>query len=532
MNSTKKLLLFLVLFTARLQAMDQALMHPQANDLTMIDTAQDPIALNIIKAMQECIEFNNITQLNLDANGIAQQHTAWQDAVKLYHKYINDLRKKHKNLTRPELTTLPKINDDADLQTKLSLQSNQAQFFFTCLLDEYLTHLGHAYEKKSGILGLYKTSYYISSKTNQSLAITPHEYNLLIQTLDNAAKQSDWGKTINLKLLITQENPSIITKSLTLNEIINAIKQVPLPVQYSTAAKIGMGVVAAAAIGAGVYYVATGSDSQLPPQAIQITKSPTTKKETQSFAAKHLTSGLQRYMNDVASNPDFDDQIASNTYVTPDELEKGLTSPIAETLHLPIDIKNRSQIAWKNLNDPSYKIGYSMEKYVDRAEIDPDNLEAYITPDQGDYSLQHTATAVATTATFTPPYAKTSLLIAPVMASSLTAIPLSQDITTGAIIGASLTAIAGSKIGPLTKRTAEAIAKGNAAIKANAGKTGPMTKEASQILAEENITRHAGPITKETAKLIVDGQFTGHIGKAGMVGATLGGAVGGIAGLE
>jgi hypothetical protein len=258
MNYRRKIMLCAALFTASLNASNQALINPEQIDQTMIDTAQDPIALNIIKAMQKCIEFNNITQLNLDANGIAQQHSAWQDAIKLYHTYINDLRSKH-NSTRSALPTLA-TSENAD---SLMMQINQSKLLFTRLLDEYIAHLGQVYEKKSGLLGFYSPSYYIASRNDQSLSITPNEYTLLVQTLNNAAKQFDWGNFINLNLLVAQENGSTSSKSLTLNQIISAIKQLPLPAQYSTAAKIGMGVVAAAAVGAGAYAAYQTTNGQL-----------------------------------------------------------------------------------------------------------------------------------------------------------------------------------------------------------------------------------------------------------------------------
>ncbi len=226
---------------------------------------QKSIALQMIEAMQGCITFNQQTQQPLDASGIKQQQSAWQNSVALYHRYINDLRGQSK-LTQPTLTQLPVLQAES-----LIMQSNQSKALFTRLLDEYVANLGNVYEKKSGLLELYRNVYSIASSDDQNLSITPNEYIALVQTLDNAARQGNWGTTINLTLPIVQENKSIIKKNLTLNEITAAIKQVPLPASYyATALKVAAG----AAIAGGIYYAYNN------PQAFGLLQGKVTDVET------------------------------------------------------------------------------------------------------------------------------------------------------------------------------------------------------------------------------------------------------------
>jgi len=135
------------------------------------------------------------------------------------------------------------------------LQSNQSKALFTRLLDEYIAHLGNVYEKKSNLLRFYRNVYVISSADDQNLSITPNEYLALVQTLENAAQQGDWGTTVNLSLPVIQADGSIVEKNLTLNEIKAAIQEIPLPASYyATALKVAAGVAVGAALIGGAYY--------------------------------------------------------------------------------------------------------------------------------------------------------------------------------------------------------------------------------------------------------------------------------------
>ncbi|MDP3788704.1 MAG: hypothetical protein Q8Q60_05320 [Candidatus Chromulinivorax sp.] len=484
MKYIKIFLLSTVLYIGVLYAGQQAI---QQNDSAL----QDPIASYIIQAMQDCINFNEdvnwkllgVSNAKSYGNNIIDNQGSWEKAVGLFHKYINELRQKYNDITRPELTILPEISKNADLQTRLVVQANQAQFLFTRLLDEYIAHLGQVYDKKSGLLGLYRTSYYISSRNNRSLSITPNEYTLLLQTLENAAQQKDWAKSVDLKVLVIQENGSILEKTLNLDEIINAMKQVPLPVQYSTAAKIGAGVVAAAAIGTGAYLAYQAYNTQpahaselekevtaiksqidaLPiidkttaaplkniknPQAHNSSGIPslpqkqslenpviTTDRQADLIASLQSTaenstiekqrdtvpasadlkkekvrrSGLQRYLEDVASNHDFDNPMAPNTYVRSDEVDTYLASlPIhaaADLLYLPSDVANRAKITYENVSNDTYKPGQTAQRLIEKSiqttedyahgNSDSSLEDPILQPfDSGDQALIHTTNAL------------------------------------------------------------------------------------------------------------------------------------------
>ena len=174
---------------------------------------QDAIALKMIEGMQGALHLNRLTQQQLATSA------------------------------NPQMTD------------SLMLQINESKSLFTRLVDEYIENLGQVYEKKSGLFGGYRTSYYIASKTDQSLAITPNQYTALVQTLQDAAQQSDWGKTIKIMFPVTShENSGMLEKDLSLNEIIAALKQVPLPTNYySTAAYAGQIALGAAAIAGSAY---------------------------------------------------------------------------------------------------------------------------------------------------------------------------------------------------------------------------------------------------------------------------------------
>ncbi len=212
MKSFNKIALFLVMVSFGLQAQNNKVPEISQQDREIVD---------IILSMEEAINLHQNAQQQIDAaNGIFG-----------YNK---------KPLS-------------SDVMGRLVLQMNQYKASFTKLLDTYLVRFGQVDEKKAGLFGFYKTSYYISSKENQTLSITPNEYTLLMKTLENATKQPDWAKTVFVELSLKDENGSAIAKALTLNEIIAAIKQVPLPAQYSTAAIVA-GVAAAGVLAVAAYY--------------------------------------------------------------------------------------------------------------------------------------------------------------------------------------------------------------------------------------------------------------------------------------
>ena len=215
-------------------------------------SAQDAIALKMIEAMQGCIYFHKQAQQPFDSNGVSEQRSAWDKAVAQYHEYMGDLRAQNSHIEQAALADVKMSEQAAD---DLGMQMNESKFLFARLLDAYIAYLGQVYEKK----GFFKNTYYIASNSNPAISIMPNEYNAFVQTLQSAAQQTDWGKTLNLTLPVIAESRLISDKNFNLNEIITAVRNVPLPAGYSTTAILG-GVAATAALGAGAYYAYNNMD--------------------------------------------------------------------------------------------------------------------------------------------------------------------------------------------------------------------------------------------------------------------------------
>ena len=180
---------------------------------------QDAIALKMIEGMQGALHLNRLTQQQLAVSA------------------------------NPQMTD------------SLMLQVNESRSLFTRLLNEYITNLGQVYEKKAGLFGGYRVTYSISSKADQSSAITPNQYAALMQTLHDASQQSDWSKAVTIIFpVISHENRAIVERDLSLNDIITGLKQVPLRAGYSTSAIVG-GVAATAAIASGAYLLYNNMDA-------------------------------------------------------------------------------------------------------------------------------------------------------------------------------------------------------------------------------------------------------------------------------
>lgn len=213
---------------------------------------QDSIALKTIQTMQGCISFHKQAQQPLDSQGISEQRSAWDTVVAKAEGYINSLRAQNPYVEERVSAKLESSDKSAD---DLMMQKNETKLLFARLLDQYIAYLGQVYEKK----GFIRNSYFIASQKDQHLAITPNEYALFLQTLQNAAQQTDWGKTINLDLPVITESRLIEEKNFTLNEIITALKRVPLPAGYSATAILA-GAAGVAAVGAGAYYAYNNMD--------------------------------------------------------------------------------------------------------------------------------------------------------------------------------------------------------------------------------------------------------------------------------
>lgn len=409
MNNRNKILYALLLLTTGLHADQQAIASAPITEQAQIDSLQDPIALNIIKAMQDCITRSGQLHLKLKSlqapslESVQSENDLWAKATQLYGSYISELRARYNNITRPELKNLTIMNGNADIVTQLTIQANQAQSLFTRLLDEYIAHLGKVHEKNSGIFGLYKNSYYISSAHDQTLPITPNEYPLLIEVLNRAAQQKEWEKTVDFKLPVIQENGSVVIKSLNLQEIISGITNVPLPAQYSTAAKIGMGVAAATALGAGAYLAYQAYDTS----PIDLA---TIQEDTQNIenALNIAPTTENNIIVPAAETVDHNAPDNNRPYdIISVKADDGIFTSVGKSMinditNLPADIANRAKTTWENMSSGNYKPGETTKKLMENSVQVAENY-AYdgVTPsledaalqsfDDGDSALVHTA---------------------------------------------------------------------------------------------------------------------------------------------
>jgi len=208
MRQTKKMMLFMTLLTTGL-----TIQCIQPAPKSMTTNGQDAIAIEMIEGMQGALGINRFAQKQLP------------------------------------------LAADQKMTDELMIQVNESKAAFTKLLDEYIGNLGRMYEKKGGFFT--RAAYYLSSQNEnagQLTAITPNEYASLMLVLQDAAQVSDWGTTVRVMLpVMSYENNALSQKDLSLNEIIVALRNVPLPAGFSTAAIVG-GVAATAAIGGAAYY--------------------------------------------------------------------------------------------------------------------------------------------------------------------------------------------------------------------------------------------------------------------------------------
>ena len=177
-------------------------------------SSQDVQALKLIGAMQECLKLSEQTSLNYLQNN--------------------------------------------------SLQKNDIKNQFITYLESYITTFGQLSEKQGGFLQGYKNSYYLGSSKLVDQPITPLEYVVLLNTLEKATKNIHWRNTIHLTLLVNKNGINREQK-FTIDEIIIAIRNIPLPSFYSMSnILMTAGAVAAIAGGAYIAYnLATNKDFQL-----------------------------------------------------------------------------------------------------------------------------------------------------------------------------------------------------------------------------------------------------------------------------
>ncbi len=177
-------------------------------------SSQDVQALKLIGAMQECLKLSEQTSLNYLQNN--------------------------------------------------NLQKNDIKNQFITYLESYITTFGQLSEKQGGFLQGYKNSYYLGSNKLVDQPITPLEYVVLLNTLEKASKNIHWQNAIQLTLLVNKNGINREQK-FTIDEIIIAIRNIPLPSFYSMSnILMTAGAVAAIAGGAYIAYnLATNKDFQL-----------------------------------------------------------------------------------------------------------------------------------------------------------------------------------------------------------------------------------------------------------------------------
>ncbi len=387
-------------------------------------------------------------------------------------------------------------------------QNNEADFIQQA--EQYLATFGQLYKKQNGLFFWNKPVYVIASKVDANLAINPQHYSQFLTILKKAVHH-DWHQPINMMLT----NPTDQTqqpRQLTIDQIIQAIQQVPVTPEFSWVPVIAGTAVAAAAAG-GLYYGYQWNNSPALPSQASTAKGDETKDEetalpittdiSSSFQTsdnihlnQNMTSsentlhvvpasnqnfvtesefmttpnmtnpvilatsasnepetepkqpfgarGLQRYLRDVASNPDFDNPSAPDTHVQPDTFDKAI-SPMTSTidatdelLKLPGNAIRRLKNASDNLHNPEFKFGAATEKMFDHLEKSHENIgaeqndNAYIAPDSGDYTLAKLGFDVGSLLgiyNVVKPSPKKSSAIVPVDLPTITSSPISASTT-------------------------------------------------------------------------------------------------------
>jgi hypothetical protein len=172
---------------------------------------------------------------------------------------------------------------------------------FTKLLHHYISSFGQVYEKQTGMFEGYKQTYYISSNYDQSKLLTPVENIFLMQVLDRATQQNNWGASVIIKLSVLDLKTAIsITKLLTLDEVRIAIKQLSSPVGYSRSVILSAAALGALSIAGGLYYFA-----QQNPELIE-QAADTMKYGWQDF--KDSIHQISKYFTDPQNYEQFEKQ--------------------------------------------------------------------------------------------------------------------------------------------------------------------------------------------------------------------------------
>ncbi|MGZ6250895.1 MAG: hypothetical protein ACXWL2_02605 [Candidatus Chromulinivorax sp.] len=227
MNTRKR---YIALATLMLLPITELLsMESSAN----ISQQTNDVVANALETMQNCINFNQLVTKNNPQLQQVRQQSLFKEAI----NYIENIRSESKrNLERPDLAQLNQV----------AFAQNRSEELFSRLLDEILVHYTTLSETK-GLL--YRRVYKLSSVDGDDQPILGAHENKFREVLQNGAKQAGWGKSVIVNLPAVQQDGSAVVRSLNLHEIINALPAVGM----STAAKVGLAVGGAAAIGAAAY---------------------------------------------------------------------------------------------------------------------------------------------------------------------------------------------------------------------------------------------------------------------------------------
>lgn len=234
-----------------------------------------------------------------------------------------------------------------------------------------------------------------------------HRHEHIAPSIDKKVKQEPDGTIVETVTNTQIQDNKVITTTKTWS--------------WKDYAKIAAGVGLAALAGAAYnsYYNPTPEMPEnninpatiLTPQALSASK-PTVQPDAmpdttirQQTKKSFLEKGLERYLNTVAVNPDFDNPITGDNYIAPDEFDTMVIHPVTEVMELPFDIKDRLTIAAQNTQDPNFKFGTSIDTSLNKIhELNAQQGDAYIKADEGDQSLGHTVSNLGIARMYAPAY--------------------------------------------------------------------------------------------------------------------------------
>lgn len=167
-----------------------------------------------------------------------------------------------------------------------TIQKNVSAGTFSQCLGQYLTTFGMMHEKKGSIMQGYKTVYALSDKHYDHKPLTPQEQPVLIDLLEKAIKINHFKSLISIEVEI-KKNGLIEKQACTLEQILAAIKQIPVATNYSLVSILtNVGIASALALGAWVaYHAITNKTVATPPGSATLH----TQQATVEFEQYQLT---------------------------------------------------------------------------------------------------------------------------------------------------------------------------------------------------------------------------------------------------